>query len=141
MRNVTLALITLMSGSLLATGCQNEKAPATPSESAGEPSAASAGSAAANITAAKEIYTQRCVACHGETGLGDGAAAAALNPKPRSFQDASWQSSVTNAHIAKVIAEGGQAAGKSMMMPPNPDLAGKPAVIEGLVQIVRGFKK
>ena len=35
----------------------------------------------------KTIYngTGACFSCHGATGEGDGAAAAALNPKPRSF--------------------------------------------------------
>ena len=31
------------------------------------------------------VYARNCAACHGPTGLGDGAAGAALNPKPRDF--------------------------------------------------------
>lgn len=33
----------------------------------------------------KEVFTAQCVVCHGAEGKGDGAAAAALNPKPRNF--------------------------------------------------------
>lgn len=37
----------------------------------------------------KSIYDSKgvCSTCHGPTGKGDGAAAAAMNPKPRSFTD------------------------------------------------------
>lgn len=33
----------------------------------------------------KASYTTNCVPCHGDKGVGDGIAAAALNPKPRNF--------------------------------------------------------
>ena len=36
----------------------------------------------ASIALGRELYQQRCVACHGLTGMGDGSAAAALNPPP-----------------------------------------------------------
>jgi caa(3)-type oxidase subunit IV len=40
----------------------------------------------------KEIFMAQCTVCHGATGQGDGAAAAALNPKPRNFhQDTGWK--------------------------------------------------
>lgn len=90
---------------------------------------------------AKEIWTGRCVTCHGTTGKGDGAAAVALNPKPRAFGDADWQKSVTDEHIEKIILEGGMAVGKSVLMPGNPDLAGKPAVVKALRGVVRDFGK
>ncbi len=79
---------------------------------------------------AMQIFTTRCATCHGATGKGDGAASAALNPKPRNFSDKTWQTSVTDAHIEKIIELGGPAVGKSPLMPPNPDLAGKPVVKE-----------
>lgn len=37
------------------------------------------------VAAGKKSYEANCVSCHGEKGLGDGAAAVALNPKPRNF--------------------------------------------------------
>ncbi len=34
----------------------------------------------------KQLYTQHCAACHGETGDGNGTAARFLSPKPRNFR-------------------------------------------------------
>lgn len=34
----------------------------------------------------RAVYDKYCVGCHGDDGLGDGAAAALLNPMPRNFQ-------------------------------------------------------
>ena len=34
----------------------------------------------------RKVYETWCIGCHGETGLGDGPAAAYLNPLPRNFQ-------------------------------------------------------
>jgi hypothetical protein len=72
-------------------------------------------------------------------GKGDGAAAAALVPKPRDFTSADWQKSVTDDHLQKVILEGGQSVGLSMLMVPNADLAAKPDVVKALVAHVRGL--
>lgn len=80
-----------------------------------------------------------CVACHGNNGHGDGPTAAALNPKPRSFADPEWQKKSTDEHIAKVIVEGGKAAGLSELMPGNPDLASKKEVVDQLVKKIRSF--
>lgn len=86
---------------------------------------------------ARSIFAARCVSCHGSEGKGDGAAAAALNPKPRSFADAAWQKKTTNEHLRKVIVGGGPAVGLSPLMTPNPDLKDKPDVVNGLIEIVR----
>lgn len=91
--------------------------------------------------AAKTAFNAKCIVCHGNVGLGDGPGAAALNPKPRAFGDATWQGGVTDEQIAKTIVEGGAAVGKSPNMPPNPELADKPEVVKQLVAIVRAFKK
>lgn len=111
-----------------------------PSAGAGAAAPSMAVSASA-LTEARTIFAQRCTVCHGQTGAGDGAAAAALNPKPRAFSDAAWQAGVSDEHLEKVIREGGAAVGKSAAMPGNPDLAAKPEVIAGLRQVVREFKK
>src|ERR1700761_2748974 len=42
----------------------------------------------ANITAAKQIYEDRCVNCHGETGKGDGSEAMMYDPPPADLTDA-----------------------------------------------------
>lgn len=82
-----------------------------------------------------------CAACHGNTGEGDGAASAALNPKPRSFSDKEWQASVSDDHLAKVIVEGGAAVGLSPLMAASAHLADQPEVVAGLVKMVRDFGK
>jgi len=88
---------------------------------------------------AEAVWKARCETCHGATGKGDGAAAAAITPKPRDFSLASWQSSVTDAHLDKIILEGGQGVGLSMLMPANPDLVAKPDVIKALRKHVRSL--
>ena len=92
-----------------------------------------------DLKAAKEIFDQRCAACHGTSGKGDGPGAAALNPKPRNYTDKAWQGSVTDEQIKKTILLGGAAVGKSPVMPASPDLDEKPEVVDGLVKIVRQF--
>ncbi len=77
-----------------------------------------ASPAAGDAVAGKAKYDTLCVTCHGPTGLGDGAAAAALTPKPRNFRDTAYMAKKTDADLAKVIKEGGAAAGLSASMPP-----------------------
>jgi mono/diheme cytochrome c family protein len=89
---------------------------------------------------ARKLFDTKCVVCHGNHGAGDGPGAAALNPKPRAFSDATWQASVTDDQIKKTIVEGGAAVGKSAAMAANPDLADKPEELSALVKIVREFK-
>jgi hypothetical protein len=94
---------------------------------------------AAATQEADTVWQQRCSTCHGAGGKGDGAAAAALVPKPRDFTATAWQQSVTDEHLQKVILEGGQSVGLSMLMVPNADLASKPDVVKALVAHVRGL--
>ena len=65
----------------------------------------------------KESYNQICAMCHGETGKGDGVAAASLDPKPRDLSSGEYVSTLTDEHIFKVIKEGGESVGKSNLMP------------------------
>jgi mono/diheme cytochrome c family protein len=103
------------------------------------------GASSAKTTAisaeAKETFKNRCVTCHGESGKGDGPGSAQLNPKPRNYTDAEWQKKVTDEDIKKTILYGGAAVQKSPVMPSAPDLESKPAVLDGLVAIIRGFAK
>ena len=95
----------------------------------------------ADAEAAKAVFEARCAACHGTSGKGDGPGAAAINPKPRDYTDSEWQASVADEDIATAIVKGGMGVGKSAVMPSNPDLKDKPAVVKGLVDIIRGFEK
>lgn len=116
-----------------------EAAPAEAKPAEAKPAEAAPTAAADPKAEAAQIFKTRCVVCHGESGKGDGATAATLNPKPRDYTDAEWQKSVTDDQLAKVIVEGGAAVGKSPLMPPNPDLAGKPEVTKELVALIRAF--
>ncbi|WP_373047632.1 c-type cytochrome [Vulgatibacter sp.] len=130
---------------------QQQPAAQQPAAQAPAAGAAGAGGAAAAAPAAqvspealaeaKQTFSTVCATCHGPQGAGDGPASAGFPVKPRSFNDAEWQKSVTDEHIAKVIVEGGPAVGKSPLMPGNPQLAGKPEVVSGLVQLVREMGK
>lgn len=88
---------------------------------------------------ARVVWTDRCSTCHGASGKGDGAVGVTLNPRPRDFGDAAWQASVDDAHLRKVIVEGGAAVGKSPLMAPNLDLRDKPEVVDELVKQVRAL--
>ena len=73
--------------------------------------------AAGDTAKGAEVYKSYCATCHGDTGKGDGVAAAALDPKPRDLSNAEYVSGLTDAHIKKVITEGGPAVGMSAAMP------------------------
>lgn len=88
---------------------------------------------------AEEIFVSRCTVCHGQLGKGDGPGAAGLPTQPASFQDSTWQASVTDAHIERIIKVGGAAVGKSPSMPGNPDLKNRSTVVAGLRDIIRDF--
>ena len=88
---------------------------------------------------ARVIAQNRCASCHGSAGKGDGPNAATLAVKPRDLSAKEWQKSVSDAQIHAVILKGGAGAGKSILMPPNPDLETKPEVVDALVRLVRGY--
>lgn len=129
MHRILLAAALAVSGGTL-VGCSSEE-----DTGAGNDEAQSA----AAEQEARQIFATRCVPCHGESGQGDGAASASLNPRPRDFTDAEWQSSVDDAHIERIIQYGGAAVGKSPAMPANPDLQSKPEVVEALRAYIRGL--
>ncbi len=135
------AAFALISVLPLVTACSKKAAPEPPAATtqavaAPEPPPAPEDPAAE----AKKLFSTKCVVCHGDHGAGDGPGAAALNPKPRQFADATWQASVTDDQIKKTIVEGGAAVGKSAAMSANPELADKPDELTALVKIVRDFK-
>ncbi len=139
--SLVLALALTAACSKASTSEQPADQPAAqPAPSGAQPAPAAAPASPDTAARAKEIYSQRCVPCHGPSGGGDGAASAGLNPKPRNFGDAAWQKSVEDAYLMKVIQYGGAAVGKSAAMPGNPDLT-DPAMLSALKDVVRGFSK
>lgn len=61
-------------------------------------------------------FKTMCASCHGEKGDGNGAAAAALTPKPTNFADPANADRLTEEYTYKIIKEGGAANGKSPLM-------------------------
>jgi len=100
-----------------------------------EPSTANTTSPARAENFCPPVFAERCVACHGAQGGGDGIAAAALDPRPRNFRDPRWGRGRTDADLAAIIRGGGAARGLSVGMPAQPDLS--PPQIDALVQCVR----
>jgi mono/diheme cytochrome c family protein len=72
---------------------------------------------AADVEQGKKLYGQFCASCHGQSGKGDGPAAAALNPKPRDHTDKETMSKLSDDELLKVIKNGGASVGKSPLMP------------------------
>ena len=73
-------------------------------------------SEAADSAKGQEVYNTYCALCHGPTGLGDGVAAAALDPKPRDLSSAAILETYTDEYLVNVITNGGAAVGKSPVM-------------------------
>lgn len=142
LRLLVSTLVTASALTLLASSCGKETPSGQQPGPRAQAPAASVTQPASPITPqVKTIYQARCLVCHGATGAGDGTGAAALNPKPRDFSDPTWQASVTDDHIKKVIVEGGVAVGKSAGMPAHDDLKSKSDVMTGLVALIRSYKK
>ncbi len=100
------------------------------------PQAANSG---APMAPGQQKYEQFCAACHGADGKADGPGAVALNPRPRNFHDVAWQDKVDDAHIHKVIKEGGPSVGLSPTMAAwGASLTD--AEIDEITKYVRSFK-
>jgi mono/diheme cytochrome c family protein len=82
---------------------------------------------------AATIYSERCAACHGNTGHGDGATARFLKPPPTGFQ-ASLKGKADD-WIFKAIKDGGPPVGESPAMPPSKNLSD--AEIKELVAYIK----
>ncbi len=142
-------LVNLALAGMLLSACGKNSTPPPPSS--GSPTAEKesgpshgrdrGAAPAGEATQAEKMFQTVCATCHGMDGTGNGPAAANLNPKPRNYTDAAWQASITDAQIKDTILKGGQGVGKSPMMPGQPQLADQPEVLDGLVKIIRGFKK
>ena len=58
------------------------------------------------VSKGKSLFAVNCASCHGTGGMGDGPAAAALNPKPRNFTGTYWRYGGGVARIVQTITNG-----------------------------------
>ena len=86
-------------------------------------------------------YKTLCLPCHGEKGMGDGVAAAALNPKPRNFTDKALMATISDKQMFTVIKEGGASVGKSPLMVAWGPVLGDDQKIHDVASYVRLFAK
>lgn len=132
----------LLLATLLLAACgKNDKPPPPSSGSPGQKPESGPREPVAQQSEAQRMFLTVCATCHGADGSGNGPAAESLTPKPRNYTDPEWQASVTDADLKKIILEGGQAVGKSPMMPAQVQLRDKPDVLNELVMIIRGFAR
>jgi mono/diheme cytochrome c family protein len=97
------ALVLSACGGGAAPASSGSKRPAAPAEFASKTNPL-AGNADA-LAKGKEQFTALCQACHGEKGLGDGPAGAALTPKPGNLQTAAKEAS--DGYLYWRVSEGG----------------------------------
>jgi mono/diheme cytochrome c family protein len=120
MKKILFTILVLVAMSALALAAcggggstAGQGSPAVPAEYAGKTNPKSGDAAA--IAAGKDLYAANCASCHGATGMGDGPAAAALDPKPKAL--ATEISSIKDDYLLWRISEGGAFAPFNSAMP------------------------
>lgn len=132
-----LPLIALAGALALAIGCSSDDSASAP-DAAGGKSTASAAVTPAMLEQGKTLYKANCVACHGESGKGDGPAAGVLKPPPRDHTDRAYMSKLSDKEIADIIKMGGAIKGKPLM-PSHPQF--KEHELTALVAYVRSLSE
>lgn len=108
------------------SACSSPSAePGAPAASgaAAAPAASKAAASPATVERGQTLYKANCAACHGDSGKGDGPAAAVMKPPPTDHTNAAYMDTLTDEDMAKVIQMGGAVRGKPLM-PSNPALKG-----------------
>src|SRR5262245_54093717 len=95
-----------------------------------------AGSGEVSMAVADKVFTERCVLCHGASGMGDGVGGQALNPKPRNFHDKTYMATLTDEQIENTILNGKPGTA----MPPWKGIVSE-SEAKSLVLKVRSFSK
>lgn len=67
--------------------------------------------------AALKLHKKECLRCHGKEGKGDGPSSRMLKVKPADWTDAKRMSRLSDADLTAVIKGGGEALGRSKLMP------------------------
>jgi mono/diheme cytochrome c family protein len=111
---------------------------ASSNEEPGSAGSGSSNSASIKPGRGKELYKANCVACHGESGKGDGPGAGVLKPPPRDHTDRAYMSTLTDQQIGDIIRMGGAPKGKPLM-PSHPQINGSD--LAALVAYVRSLSQ
>lgn len=136
---------------LTAAGCSKKEPEAANAAAAPAPEAVTtapaveATTAAADGNAGATAYNTYCVTCHGATGKGDGAAAAALNPKPANFAAGAFKYDVDGngtpgdiEDIKAIVHDGAAKHGGSPLMAPWPMLS--PEQLQAVAEHVKSLQ-
>lgn len=110
----------------------------------------SAAFAEGDVAAGKAKFMELCVACHGESGKGDGPTGKALaqagQPAPRDFTKGDFVLDTdkdgktgTDTDLKNVITKGAAVYGGSMMMAPIQGLSDQD--LDNLVAFIRSLKQ
>jgi mono/diheme cytochrome c family protein len=123
-------------GVLLVAACTTQSGPREGASNATAAPPKAAVISPAVLEAGRAVYKANCVACHGESGKGDGPGAGVLKPPPRDHTDRAYMSTLTDDDIKKVIQMGGAIKGKPLM-PSSPQIKGEQ--LEALVAYIRSL--
>ncbi len=100
-QNLLSVVAVLAIGSLM-FGCGGEKKPA-------------ASIPKGDAAHGQQLYAMNCAACHGAGGKGDGAASAALNPKPADHTNKATIGNRSDEELSNIVKMGGGLVGKPTM--------------------------
>jgi mono/diheme cytochrome c family protein len=100
--------------------------------------AAAGGIGSSNASGARSLYMEHCAQCHGSSGKGDGAQAAHLNTRIRSFANCDWMAMRSDATLFLLIKDGSGAIGLLPEMPPFDGRLDDKQITE-LIGYVRSF--
>lgn len=83
-------------------------------------------------------FEKNCMLCHGKNGQGNGPHGQSLPVRPHDWTELSFQRTLSDSIIRRIVIEGGEALGKSPDMPAFPHLKDSPELAE-YVNAVRSF--